>query len=466
MGYSRPLASPGSLKKSLNAEDTELLIKFFVVYLCSSASSALKVFRPAAYTAKVDAEIIAVGSELLTPFRKDTNSLFLTRKLNELGVEVIFKTVVGDRLEHIKAAANQALSRAGLIILMGGLGPTEDDLTREGVAAALDLQLKRDNEILTELHKRFASRRIAMPENNARQADIIEGAIVLPNPRGTAPGQWISGSYDNQEKIILLLPGPPHELEPLFEQQCIDRLRQRVPQSFIATRLLKVAMMPESQLDARIAPIYTRQPLVETTILAGAGAIEIHLRSRADALETAQHRVDKLAGQIEDELDDFIFSTQGESLEQIVGYYLQMRGATIAVAESCTGGLVGERISSVGGSSRYFLGGAIVYSNELKTKFADVPAKLINEHGAVSREVAISLAQGIRKRCGAALGLAVTGIAGPSGGTAEKPVGLVYHAIASDESTEVVERRFPGDRERVRWWASQQALDMVRRKLM
>lgn len=432
----------------------------------SSTSSALKLFSPAAYTANVDAEIIAVGSELLTPFRKDTNSLFLTRKLNELGVEVTFKTIVGDKLEHIKGAALQALSRTGLVILVGGLGPTEDDLTREAVAAALDLELRRDNDYLADLHKRFASRRIAMPENNARQADMIAGAIALPNAKGTAPGQWISGSYENREKIIILLPGPPHELEPLFEQQCMDRLRQRIPQSFIATRLLKVAMLPESQLDARIAPIYTRQPLVDTTILSGPGAVEIHLRSRADALETAQHRVDKLAGQIEDELDDFVFSTQGESLEQIVGYYLQMRGASIAVAESCTGGLLGERITSVAGSSRYFAGGAIVYSNELKTAFADVPAKLIKEHGAVSREVAISMAQGIRKRCNASLGLAVTGIAGPGGGTPEKPVGLVFHAIANDESTEVLERRFPGDRERVRWWASQQALDMVRRKLM
>ena len=414
----------------------------------------------------MDAEIIAVGSELLTPFRKDTNSLFLTKKLNELGVEVIFKTLVGDRLEHIKNAVLQALTRVDLVLIMGGLGPTEDDLSREAVAGALDLELRRDNEFVAELHKRFASRRMAMPENNARQADIIAGAIVLPNPRGTAPGQWISGSFDGREKILMLLPGPPHELEPLFEQQVMDRLRQRIPQSFIATRLLKVAMLPESQLDSRIAPIYTRQPLVETTILAGPGAVEIHLRSRADALETAQHRVDKLAGQIEDELDDFIFSTQGESLEQIVGYYLQMRGASIAVAESCTGGLIGERITSMSGSSRYFAGGAIVYSNELKTEFADVPAKLIKEHGAVSREVALSMAQGIRKRCHASIGLAVTGVAGPTGGTPEKPVGLVFHAIADDESADVVERRFPGDRERVRWWASQQALDMVRRKLM
>jgi len=225
-------------------------------------------------------------------------------------------------------------------------------------------------------------------------------------------------------------------------------------------------MLGESHLDDRIAPIYRRHPNVQTTILAYAGEIEIHLRARADSLEVAQQRVDKLAEKLEDELDEHVFSRQGESLEQIVGYYLQMRNATVAVAESCTGGLIGERITSVSGSSRYFLGGGMVYSNELKHKFADVPKALIAAHGAVSRQVAAAMAEGIRKKCGATWGLSVTGIAGPTGGTEEKPVGLVFHALSNGESTEVVERTFPGDRERVRWWASQQALDMLRRKLI
>src|SRR5579864_6629380 len=414
----------------------------------------------------MNAEIIAVGSELLTPFRQDTNSLYLTDKLNQLGLEVAFKTIVGDSREHLADITRTALGRAGLVIFSGGLGPTEDDLTREAVAGALEPPLVRDPAIVEALRKRFSKRGFKFTENNAKQADIISGATVLSNRNGTAPGQWITGSYEGNEKIIILLPGPPHELKPLFEEQCLERLREHLPAAFIATRVLKVAMLGESHLDDRIAPIYRRYPNIQTTILAYAGEIEIHLRAHADSLQVAQQRVDKLAEKLEDELDEYVFSRQGESLEQIVGYYLQMRGATLAVAESCTGGLIGERISSVSGSSRYFLGGAIVYSNELKTKFADVPSKLIDDHGAVSREVALSLAQGIRKRCGAALGLAVTGIAGPSGGTPEKPVGLVYHAIADDESTEVIERRFPGDRERIRWWASQQALDMVRRKLM
>ena len=414
----------------------------------------------------MNAEIIAVGSEMLTPFRQDTNSLYLTDKLNTLGVEVNFKSVVGDNREHVAEATRLALSRADLVIFTGGLGPTEDDLTREGVADALELPLVRDPEIVEALRKRFGKRGFKFTENNAKQADIISGATVLANRNGTAPGQWITGSYDNHEKIIILLPGPPHEMKPLFEEQCQERLRGRLPSAFIASRVLKVAMLGESHCDDRIAPIYRRYPQVQTTILAYAGEIEIHLRARTDSLQVAQQRVDKLAEKLEDELDEHVFSRQGESLEQIVGYYLQMRNATVAVAESCTGGLIGERITSVSGSSRYFAGGAIVYSNELKTKFADVPKALLAAHGAVSREVASAMAEGIRKRCNATWGLAVTGVAGPTGGSEEKPVGLVFHALSNGESTEVVERKFPGDRERIRWWASQQALDMLRRKLM
>src|SRR5437588_1469788 len=273
----------------------------------------------------VNAEIIAIGSELLTPYRQDTNSLYLTEKLNQLGVEVVFKTVVGDNRRRLASAARQALSRADILIFMGGLGPTEDDLTREAVAEALDLELHRDPEILVQLEKRFARRKMKMSPNNEKQADILFGATVLPNANGTAPGQWLSGKYDSKEKIIMLLPGPPHELKALFEEQCLERLRAKLPEQFIATRTLKVAMMPESQCDARVAPIYKRYPDIQTTILAGAGEIQLHLRTRADSLEAAQQGVDKLAGEIEDELDDSVFSSNGESLEQIVSYFLQMR---------------------------------------------------------------------------------------------------------------------------------------------
>jgi nicotinamide-nucleotide amidase len=414
----------------------------------------------------VNAEIIAIGSELLTPFRQDTNSLYLTERLNQLGVEVVIKTIVGDSRERLVSVAQHALFRSDIVIFMGGLGPTEDDLTRQAVAEALGVELHRDAEVLEKLKQRFAARGYVMTPNNEQQADVIAGAVVLPNRNGSAPGQWICGQYEGRERIIILLPGPPFELKSLFDEQCMERLRAKLPSAHIATRVLKVAMMGESLVDSRVAPIYKQYADVQTTILAGAGDIQFNLFTRKDSMEAAQQRVDELAGKIEDELEDAVYSSKGESLEQIVGYYLQMRGATLAVAESCTGGLLADRITSISGSSRYFLGGVVVYSNELKTKFADVPATLIAKHGAVSAEVAGALAVGIRRRCQATFGVGITGVAGPTGATPEKPVGLVYHALASENGTQVEERNFTGDRKRVRWFASQQALDMVRRKLM
>jgi nicotinamide-nucleotide amidase len=305
-----------------------------------------------------------------------------------------------------------------------------------------------------------------MSANNAKQADILTSATVLPNPLGTAPGQWIAGKYNGQERLLMLLPGPPHELKALFETECIPRLRARVPSQHIATRILKIAMMPESQVDARVAPIYKTYTDVQTTILSGGGEIQLHLRCRKDSQAEADARVEELVEKIEEELGDAIFSRKGETIEQIVSYLLQMRSMTLALAESCTGGLLAERITSLSGSSRYFLGGAVVYSNALKTQFANVPKALINQHGAVSREVAAAMAEGIRKRCLSSYGVGITGVAGPSGGTEQKPVGLVYIALAGEEGTQVVERNFPGDRKRIRQFATQQALEMIRRALL
>ena len=403
---------------------------------------------------------------MLTPYRVDTNSLYLTEQLNLLGVDVIFKSIVGDNLKALVAAAQHGLYRSDIVVFSGGLGPTEDDLTREAVAEALGVKLQRDPEILKQLEQRFASRGWKMASNNAKQADVIEGATVLTNPNGTAPGQWLSGEFDGREHIIVLLPGPPHEMKGLFESEVRERLRAKVPTTHLFTRTLKVAMLGESAVDARVAPIYKRYPDVDTTILAGAGEIELHFTTRAATLDAAQSRADEVAGLVEDELEDAVYSRNGESLEQIVSYWLQMRNATLAVAESCTGGLLAERLTSISGSSRYFLGGAIVYSNQLKTELAGVPEDMIHRHGAVSREVAAALAEGIRYRCESTLGVGVTGVAGPTGGTAEKPVGLVFHAVASDTGTEVLQRNYPGDRKRVRRFASTMALDMLRKKLM
>ncbi|HEY6447791.1 MAG TPA: competence/damage-inducible protein A [Acidobacteriaceae bacterium] len=414
----------------------------------------------------MNAEIIAVGSEMLTPYRQDTNSLYITEKLTELGVAVDYKTITGDKQRHLANAMRSALGRVDIVVVSGGLGPTEDDLTREAVAEALGVRLRRDPDLIAHLYTRAAARRMTLTRNNEKQADVIEGATVLPNPMGSAPGQWIDTVVGQHRKLAMLLPGPPHELKGMFEAQCLPRLREIVPVRHIATRVLKAAMIGESAADAQIAPIYTQYADVETTILAHLGDIELRLACGKPVAELAEARVDELAGKIEEELEDFIYSSQGETLEQIVLYYLEMRGATLAVAESCTGGMVAERLTGVSGSSRSFVGGAVVYSNRLKTELAGVDAQLIAKYGAVSREVAIALAEGIRERCGSTLGLGITGVAGPSGGTEEKPVGLVWIAVSDADDTDVLEKRFSGDRAAIRFNASQQGLDLVRRRLM
>jgi nicotinamide-nucleotide amidase len=411
-------------------------------------------------------EIIAVGSEMLTPYRQDTNSLYITEKLNQIGVSVAFKTIVGDRRKDLVNAIRTALGRIDILVLMGGLGPTEDDLTREAAAEALSLTLRRDASLVGALHARAATWRIPMPENNLKQADVLQGATVLANPNGSAPGQWLDTKFAGYRKLILLLPGPPGECRPLFDTECLPRLRAILPSRAIAKRTLRAAMIAESQADKLLAPIYSEYKDVETTILSHAGDIQLTLLCAKTTASSAQSRVDELASRMEEALEDWLYSSQGESLEQIVLYYLGLRQSTLAVAESCTGGMIAQRITSVPGASRSFLGGAIVYSDALKTAIAGVPAKLIAKEGAVSAEVAKALANGIRLRTGATLGLGVTGIAGPSGGSEEKPVGLVYIALSDAQKNEAVEKNFRGDRDRIREYASQQALDLIRRRLM
>ena len=405
------------------------------------------------------AEIIAVGSELLTPDRTDTNSLFLTEHLNRLGIEVTRKSIVGDNLAGIQDTFRAALERVELVVASGGLGPTEDDLTRDAVAELLGLRLERNEGVLRAIQARFQSFGRVMAENNLRQAMVPEGATILENKRGTAPGLWI----ESKQRIVILLPGPPRELNFLFESEVEPRLARRAPALRLHHRELRVAGLPDSDLDQRIAPIYKTYADVETTVLAAPGEIEVHFRIwSADAAE-AERRLDELERHVALALGEFIVSTGGETMEQVVGRLLAAHNATIATAESCTAGLVAERLTRVAGSSAYFLGGVVCYSNEMKTAFAGVPAEMIEAHGAVSAEVARSLAEGIRRRTGAALGVGVTGVAGPGGGTPAKPVGTVHIALAAKGGT--IERGsvFPGDRERVRWQAAQSALDMVRR---
>jgi nicotinamide-nucleotide amidase len=409
----------------------------------------------------MDAEIIAVGSELLTPDRVDTNSLFLTGKLNSLGIEVRFKTVVGDDRGRLTAVLRAALGRSGLIILSGGLGPTEDDINRDVVSEVLGRPLREIPEIRAQLERRFARLGRTMSENNLRQALVPEGAEWISNKNGTAPGIWI----DHNGAIVLLLPGPPWELEAMFESACMPRLATRAGGERIRTRVIKVVGLPESEVDKRIAPIYREFQNPVTTILASLGSIEIHLRARGANAEEAESLLAPLADKIELALADHVYSTKGETLEEIAGMYLMMKQKTVAAAESCTGGLLAERLTRVPGSSNYYLGGAVCYSNQLKTKLAGVPESLISQHGAVSKPVAQAMAEGIRRRTGASIGVGITGIAGPGGGSEEKPVGLVFIALADERSTQVREFRFPGTRERVRQWAATAALEMIRRRV-
>jgi nicotinamide-nucleotide amidase len=354
-----------------------------------------------------------------------------------------------------------ALGRSGVVILTGGLGPTEDDVTREAVAAALGRTLNFVQEIADGIAARFRFRNRPMPEINKRQAFVIDGAEWLPNPNGTAPGQWVEISG----RAILLLPGPPHELKALWESHCLPRLREFAPPLALRTRFYRVAMAPESEVDACIAPAYTRYSNPATTILAGAGDIQIHLRAQCESAGEAERLASELGNQIEQLLGDRIYSRDGAPLEAVIGARLRDRGETLAVAESCTGGLVAQRITSVPGSSDYFLGGLLVYTEATKQALAGVPADLLREHSAVSEPVAEAMARGARERTGATWGLSVTGIAGPGGGSEANPVGTVIVAVAGPGRCRTHRYRFLGDRERVRAWAAQGALDLLRREL-
>ncbi|HEX4541657.1 MAG TPA: competence/damage-inducible protein A [Candidatus Acidoferrum sp.] len=404
------------------------------------------------------AEIIAVGSELLTPDRLDTNSLFLTEELNKLGIEVVRKTIVGDNRELLAEAFRDALDRVPLIIASGGLGPTEDDLTRETVAELLGRKLIQNDAILRYIEGRFRQLGREMPAVNVRQAMVPEGAEVLENPRGSAPGLWL----EDKGRFVALLPGPPRELKPMYQEQVLPRLEKRRSGIRMFHRELRVAGMGESAVEQRIRPIYTRYSDVNTTILAAPGEIQIHLRLWTEDAVNAQKTLDEIVQGFELALTDRIYSQDGSSMEEVIARLLTMNNATISAAESCTGGLLAQRLTSIAGSSSYFLGGAVCYSNEMKTAWANVPAELIQAKGAVSTEVAIALADGIRRSLGSTLGVGITGIAGPGGGSDEKPVGTVH--IALSHAAGVKERgvRFPGDREAIRWHASQLALDMVR----
>jgi nicotinamide-nucleotide amidase len=410
----------------------------------------------------MQAEIIAVGSELLTSQRLDTNSLYLTDELNALGVEVVTKCVIGDDRDRLAEAVRRAVCSSEIIIITGGLGPTEDDVTREAVALALDRKLIFHAEISDQLEQRFRQMGRKMAEVNKRQAFLIEGAEILPNDRGTAPGQWIEESGSS----IMLLPGPPHELKAMFTRQCLERLQRRVPRQAIRTLVMRVAGLPESDLDQLISPVYKKYENPVTTILAAAGDIQVHLRARCGTEEAALELLAEVAGPIEQLLGDRVYSRNGESLEVVVGELLRQQHATLSVAESCTGGLLAERITSVPGSSDYFEGGFVTYSKRMKAELLGVSESILETAGAVSKEAAEAMAIGARRGAGSTHALSITCVAGPGQGGEAAPVGTVYVALADPNGVHVAYRQFLGDRARIRQFSTQMALDMLRRKLL
>lgn len=409
------------------------------------------------------AEIIAIGSELLAPDRTDTNSLWLTEQLNRLGIDVKLKTIVGDDDARLEETIKDAVKRSRVVITTGGLGPTEDDITRKVVARALGRRLALNENVLAEIREKFRRFGVAnMPERNSRQAMVIDGSEVLDNPNGSAPGLYV----EHEGCAIALLPGPPREMKPMFEREVQGRLEKVSGEVRFARRILRVAGMGESAIDEKIAPIYSQYANPETTILFNSSEVEVHLRAHGRTVAEAEALLDDLSLKIEQTLGNAVFSFRGEKMEEVVGLRLSVNGFTLAVAESCTGGLIAERLTNVPGASKYFVEGLVTYSNESKTRLLGVDKKLIREYGAVSSQVARDMARGVRHRAKTDFGLAVTGIAGPDGGTEEKPVGLVFIALADDAHTEHKKLTLPGDRELIRWRASQAALDMLRRRLI
>lgn len=410
----------------------------------------------------MNAEIIAVGSEMLTHKRVDTNSLFLTEHLNNLGVEVVAKHVVGDDRERIAGEIERALGTSQFVLISGGLGPTEDDLTRDAVAMALRRGQKLDTAISDAIEQRFRQMNRVMPEINRRQAMVIEGAEVLSNDRGTAPGQWI----DHGSGAVIILPGPPHELKSMFTRECLPRLVKRVPPTVIRTLELRISGMSESDLDQLIAPVYTRYENPVTTILAHNADMQVHLRVRCDTEAEAAALLAEVGDQIEGILGERIYSRNGDPLEAVIGQILIATSSTLAVAESATGGGLGERISSVPGCSAYFLGGFLTYNQRMKTEFLGVPESTLQQFGAVSKQTAEAMAIGARQRTGATWAVSVTGNAGPTTDGEEAPVGTIIVAISGPSETVTFERRWPsGDRVRVRAFAAQMALDALHRQL-
>ena len=410
------------------------------------------------------AAILAVGSELLGTDRLDTNSLRLTAVLERYGVELRKKAVLGDSVDGIASELKILLSTVDLILVTGGLGPTSDDVTREAAAVALGRGIRNDEAVLAALERRFASFGRRMPATNRKQADVIDGAELIENARGTAPGMIL----EKDGVHLFLFPGVPPELDGMIASHLTPWLAARSGGVARETAVLKITGLPESEVEERVSPAYPEFGRESITILASPGEIRVQATAAGPEPERRE-RLAAMTARLRELVGDAVFATREEdTLESVVGELLRVAGATLTVAESCTGGLLGEKITAVPGSSDYFLGGFITYTNQLKTELAGVPEAMLAEHGAVSEPVARAMAEGVRRALRSDYGVGITGVAGPGGGSEEKPVGTVHVAVAGPGEGDAVHRkvRFPGNRDQIRRHSAQLALEMLRRRLL
>jgi nicotinamide-nucleotide amidase len=410
----------------------------------------------------LSAEIIAIGSELLTPEKTDTNSLWLTGKLNEIGIDVKLKTIVGDDSARLEETIRDAVKRSDVVITTGGLGPTEDDITRQISARAIGRELVFHEEIVEHLRERFRNWGREMPEINKRQAFVIEGSEILPNPSGSAVGMTVKIG----EKFLIILPGPPRENQPMFETHVFQKLKDKSGEIVFRKRILKVSGLGESALDEAIAPIYSAYKSVQTSILFNRSEVEVHLNAQGKTDAEADALNEELSAKIVKTLGIAVFSTNGEEMEEVVGKLLIGKGKTLSVAESCTGGLISQRLTDISGSSRYFIEGVVAYANEAKIETLGVAPEIIEQNGAVSAATAEAMANGMRQKAKTDYAISITGIAGPTGGTPEKPVGTVYIGYSDENLTKSFKIVLPGDRYLIRWRSSQAALDYLRRQIL
>ncbi|MCK4890563.1 MAG: competence/damage-inducible protein A, partial [Candidatus Aminicenantes bacterium] len=387
----------------------------------------------------------------------DTNSLYIAKKLGEKGILMDMKMVVGDNRDNLSWTIKNACKRSQLVIVSGGLGPTEDDITRESASDALKLKLIFDDDIIVDIEEMFRVRGIDMPQINKRQAFVLEGAEVLSNSAGTAPGQY----FDNGKVRLLLLPGPPKEMIPIFDKILEEKISP-LSNFHIYKRILKFGGITESEADSMISGIYRRYKNPITTILASPGLIEVHLLGRAKKdIEEIKELTDQVAEDIREKMCEYLITEEDVRIEELIIREMTLRGLSLSVAESCTGGGLGNILTNVPGSSKVFLGGVIPYSNELKTGILDVKEETLEKHGAVSKHAAKEMAENVRKLTGSDIGVSITGIAGPGGGTSKKPVGLVFMHMSTPEKEIGEYRIFPGDREVVKIRTINYCLNMI-----